>query len=373
MDHQHYPMIDRRLVASLASLVFGSALVACTPEPGLDFDHIGAHVGIVIEHDARDLCAGSVPHLDRYIERVFEFFEAPLPEELLIPVRVVESPSCPASACYNPPDRTVYIHDLDLSAYRTSGVLRHELSHAVIDRLWGQSKPFFEEGLAESFSRSPFRSRLTPEPVPVGEMFDQPPLGVDYTAAAYFVRFLIDTRGLERFKRLFQGARDRSGDEIRGLMATIYGESFEALQAEFLSGEPRCQYQLDTCDPQTAGRVGDLWYATVPASCDDPSFYGSVGDDDMMVATQYTLEVEVRGTYRLRTSYDWPPLGADLFRSEIVLERCGACDVQFVESFRGPGTDRTIELEAGIYSVEIVMPFETIVTVRLDREGDAMP
>ncbi|WP_434421548.1 hypothetical protein [Nannocystis pusilla] len=221
-------------------------VLACAPEPGASHDQ---HVEISLENDAREVCAGSVAHLDRYINRAFNFFGIAAPAPLGVPVLVVgtESPCADlysSSSCYVAGEETVYLADLDLEGRRTLGVVRHELSHAVIDRVWGQSAPFFNEGLAESLSQT--LDRATPPALaPVGAMLDRIPAEVDYTAAAYFVRFLIDTRGLERFKQVFQQSLGHSRAEIEALMASIYGESFQALEAEYLSGPARCQYQLE--------------------------------------------------------------------------------------------------------------------------------
>ncbi|MCY1057382.1 hypothetical protein [Nannocystis sp. SCPEA4] len=353
---------------AISFAVAGAWLCACSP--GAESRGYGSYVDFTTANDTRRLCSGSMPHLEHYIDRAFDFFGTETPEDLHIPL-LVGDPESPctelffSTSCYVAAEETIYLADLDLQGRRTHGIIRHELTHAVIDRMWGQSAPFFNEGLAESLSRTLVHSWSASEPLePVGDMLGSVPAEVEYTAAAYFTRFLIDTRGLAPFKKLFQAARGRSREEIEALMAEIYGESFAALEAEYLSGPARCQYQLDVCEPGSAESVGAGFHLTRAASCDDPDFYGSIGSDDLDIATQQTLAVAVSGTYRLRVDYDVPLLSADYPRSQVRLTRCGECDEQSVQMFHR--TDEELELEAGLYALEIVMPFDTVVSIDLE-------
>lgn len=376
MDHRRRRRCNTLPVpAGVLLLGLGAGVLACaSPHEEEDYDFVGEHIGLVIENDDRELCAGNVWHLDRYVERAFEFFDVTaVPENSLIAVHVVVDAPCPSTACYRPDEHTVFVEDIDWDGARPGQVLRHELAHAVIDSTWGQSAAFFNEGLAESFSRTITRSFLGPPPAPeaVGAMLGSPSLEIDYTAAAYFTRFLIDTRGLARFKQLFLGARGLTGAEIQDLMALVYGESFEAIETEYLSGEPRCQYQLDLCDPMIAESVTYAWYASVPASCSDPYFYGSRGTEDLTIGSQQTIRIEESGTFRLMSYFDWPPLSPELLSdARILLHRCGDCDQQFVEPFFD-NYMQDLELEAGLYTFEILMPFETVVTLEVQRLPDA--
>lgn len=184
----------------------------------------------------------------------------------MVPVHVVSESTCRHSACYRPGDKAVFIDVLDESGARASGVLRHELSHAVIDHRWGQSVAFFEEGLAEALSRTADWPQAPVEIAPVGDLLDRDPGSLDYTAAARFVRFLIDTRGLARFKQMFHAASEHTQDAVRATFVTVYGEDFDGLEVEFLSGAPCCTFQVDICDTGHVERVGGSWSLTFAAS-----------------------------------------------------------------------------------------------------------
>ena len=335
----------------LTALAVSVVLVACEREP----EPVGEHVEFIFENTSRRLCAGSVPHMNHYVERVFEFFEESVPDDFSVPVRVVQMTPCGEhEGCYRPSEEAIYIEALDKALDRTGGVLRHELSHAVIDRVWGESVPFFEEGLAESLSRTYAWSLGSSEAAPVSGMLDGESGGLDYVAAARFVRFLIDTRGISRFKQMFQAASDRTQDSIRMTFMDVYGEDFETLEAEYLSGAPRCTFQVDICDEEKAERVGSSWSLTFAASCDDPDFYGSIGKEDQTIATQRTVLVESAGSYHLSSS------------SPVLLARCGDCDQQFTPTLLLGDTD--IELEEGLYTLEFTLTKDAVVTFALVSE-----
>lgn len=339
----------RSRIQMLPVLAVGVALAACTVAP----DPSGGHVEFVFENESRQLCAGSVAHLNSYVERVFEFFEEPVPEAFVVPVYVVNDSTCRHGACYRPGDKEVFTESLDDLGARTSGVLRHELSHAVIDVVWGRSVPFFGEGLAEALSPTSDWSLVAMEVAPVGDMLDSGTDSLDYIAAARFVRFLIDTRGLARFERMFQAASERTQGAIRATFMEIYGEDFDAVEAEFLSGAPRCMFQVDICDVEHAESVGPAWSLAFAASCDDPDFYGSIGSDDESIATQRTIFVESAGAYHLSAS------------SPVLLARCGDCEVQSIPTLV---YERDIELQEGHYTLEFTMTKDTVVTLELLSE-----
>jgi hypothetical protein len=201
-------------------------------------------------------------------------------------------------------------------------------------------------------------------PGPVGAMLDRPALEVDYTLAAYFTRFLVDTRGLDRFGRLFRSAGGRTRAEIEALFEAVYGETFAAIEAEFLADGPRCQYQFDVCDPVGAVRVDPGLRMALPLSCEDPDVYGSRIGEDVRVATQRALAIPDTGVYRVRVdTAAWSRTGNNLVDS-LRLVRCGACDQQVVYDL-GLTNNLELELPAGLYTFEVDLPYEAVVTLDL--------
>lgn len=331
--------------------VFAASLLACdtgqTVEPDLD----GEHIEFVFEKADRALCEGSIFELDRFIERVFGFLDTAVPPDYHALVQVVDDAPCPQDACYRQ-GGGVYIEGLDDAGVRPAETLRHELVHAVAQEAWGATLPFFAEGLAVALSQGGTMVPANLGPVAVHDMLDDTADDLDYPAAGLFVQFLIDTRGLDRFKQVYIGAQTASIEAVQGVIEEVYGESFADIEAEYLSGAPRCLFQLDVCDLDVAEKVGSAWARSFTVSCDDPDVYGSVGADDTNMAVRRTIEIESAGTYRLTT-------GAHLF-----LSRCGDCDVQFRREFRY-STDIDIELDAGFYALEFVETQDTVVEVAL--------
>ncbi|MCY0992919.1 hypothetical protein OV203_37610 [Nannocystis sp. ILAH1] len=342
--------------------------VACESETNSS----AGHVELLFQQEGQELCAGSVAHLDRFVERAFEFFDVPVLDDFRVLIRIVANPPCPGSACYRPAEKAVYIKD-GAGGGRPAAVLRHELGHAVIDRLWGRSVPFFEEGLAEALSRTPSLLEVPEPTVPVAGMLDGGPAEVDYTAAARFVRFLVDTRGLSKFEQLFRAGEVRSMDEILGHIHSIYGETFASLEAEYLSGSPRCQYQLDICDPMAAETVEGSWSVSLAASCRDPDFYGSDAGDAALFAAQRTVEIVDGGVYRLRIELELVlSPGGQPTVSQMILTRCGGCDVQFVKFFRG--ADVEVVLEPGLYTFELLPAGDSVMKLELEVvHGSGVP
>ena len=341
-------------IVTACALLAMTTSAACESAPGPDI--VDGYLEFEIENQTRHLCAGSLPHLNSHIERVFGFLDTVPPSDFRVRVRVVDEPPCDAGACYRHDQRAIYIKRLDAIGHRTGGVLRHETSHAVIHQVWGGSAPFFAEGLAESLTRTLIYTNSADEPAPVGDTLDGPAKQVDYVEAARFTRFLIDTRGLDAYKELFTGADGRSGAEIRELFAEVYGEDFAALEAEYLSGPPRCPYQLDLCDAQSVERVDDVWSVEFTASCDDPEFYGSVSSEDLNLGTQRSIDIVTAGRYRMRSS------------APVVVIRCGGCDVQDDNPVRFPVLDLQIDLDAGLHTLEFMITEEAVVTFELARE-----
>lgn len=348
-------MLRERLLLLLLS-------AACTSSP--EHDPLGNYVDIQIKSTSREICAGTVAYLDPYIERTFDFLGAKMPEGFIVPVWVVNDPPCAGgSACYVPSEQAVYLRSLDRSDGRASGVVRHELTHAVIDQVWGRSIPFLEEGLAETLGR-------TVDPLPgagvlaVKDMLDGSADEVDYVAAARFTRFLIDTRGLDRFKRLFQDKTEASQEAVLGRFATVYGEDFERIEAEYLSAGIPCEYQIDLCNPTEAQQVDSSWSASLAASCDDPDFYGTAGENYVLMATQRTIEILVAGKYELRapTQVVISSEGAPL-RSRIAMTRCGACEAHLVYL----PDNAVLDLDAGLYAFEFMPAGDSVLELSLER------
>jgi len=334
-----------------ATLALFVALLACDADHKPQPDAEGEFIDFIFDSTARSLCAGTITELDRFTERVFDFLGTPIPPGYHALIEVVEDAPCPFGACYYQDDR-IYIDDLDAVGIRPTESLRHELVHAVAGQAWGPTVPFFAEGLAVALSQGGTMVPKIGMPVAVRDMLDDKATDLDYPAAGLFTRFLIDSRGLERFKQVYVGSQTRSLTAIESVLEDVYGESLSQIEADFLSGAQRCLFQLDVCDLERAEEIGSNWESRFAASCDDPDLYGSKGPEDTQMARQQTVAVAVAGTYRLTTD------------THLYLSRCGGCDVQFRREFL-TATDVELMLEPGFYTFEFVADQESVVHAEL--------
>ncbi len=202
-------------------------------------------------------------------------------------------------------------------------------------------------------------------------MLDGTPPEIDYLTAGRFVHFLIETRGISQFIQLYQFNKTRSQATIRASFSTIYGESYESIEEEYLSGDRRCGFSLGFCDPDEAETVQSSWSVSLATSCLDPDFYGAVGEAGTITATQRVLKLTQTGQYRLRIAFTEQFLESDGSHgvSQVTLLRCGGCDEQrllylYTGEYYGV-------LESGLYTVIIAPAGESTVTLDIQLIDDA--
>lgn len=337
-------------------------LGGCAPESPAP---TGRHVDVHVQDEKMVLCAGTVEHLDRFVEQVFVFLDEPVPDDFVVPIELFSAQHpCDATGCFL--DGKIWARLLETAPWDTPGrLLRHEVVHAVQARAWGNSVPFFNEGLAQSLS-SLTRSR--PGSTAIGDMLDKPAEALDYDEAGRFVRFLVDTRGILRFCELVRGAAGKDAAGLRAWIGDVYAEDFAGIEAEFLSGDPRCHDQLYLCDAADAEQIVDAWSMDLFASCDSPEFYGVSSAQAGLFATRRSLEITQGGRYRVTRTLDVDPTDPRANAARVTWVRCGTCDQVDVED-RLPG-ESELQLTPGVYALEVIMPLEGAVTVELVRLGD---
>ena len=339
-----------------------SSLAACAD--GSDSGPSGEHVEFFLEGRDHEICAGTIAQLDRYVERVAEFLGMSLPPEFRVPIHTGRHRRC-KSACYVPEEDAIYLAGLDTTGrVIPDGVIRHELAHAVFERLLGHGSPFFNEGLAESLTKI---ARTAPRPgQPVGDMLDRPAVDVDYAEAAHFVRFLIDTRGIERFIRLYRAVKEGdSRSRVVARFADVYGEDFSKIEKEYVAGAPRCGYQLDVCDALEVEPAGSEWSVALAASCLDPEFFGADGG---AFGTEMSIRFEFSGRYRFRMTplSISDPSGRPVM-SVVRMIRCGDCTQQFTFDFFSDEVE--FELQAGLYTFVFLPAGDSVMRFEVEYVG----
>lgn len=158
---------------------------------------------------------------------------------------------------------------------------------------------------------------------------------------------------------------------MRASFATVYGESFADIEAEYLAGSRRCWYQLDTCDPLAAEPVGERWSVALAVDCLAPGVHGS-STDGATLRTQRSIELASAGRYRVRTSRPRhsDPEGRPRL-SKLLLVRCGDCDEQRIHDFREYEAELEREFAAGLYTFTFLSQDASVVTIDLERVDEA--
>jgi hypothetical protein len=340
-----------------------AATSGCAPDLP-ELQGFGRYVAFATDNPMRP-CAGVLPRMDRFVERTYELFDRTPFQE---PIAVYHMPTawepgfpCPAgeeglfmAGCADAGERAVFVDSFS--------VLEHELVHVIMVDIGSWHDPLFEEGTAEALGRrNPF---LPPIDDRVEAMVGWPPAAVDYVAAGYFVRSLIDRHGPSTFLEFYQAGRyGMSREDTRAKFEQHFGETVEEAAARYRAREHQCYFELAVCDDEPiVPWQGDEWHYHRVPSCDDEDVWGfeptEYADEGWQFGSgSFTvgLEIPEDGHYEIT-----PTVGA-------VLRRCGPTCEDLEELELRSYTWQRPHLRAGRYTLELRPIFtaaDTDVTIR---------
>jgi hypothetical protein len=131
------------------------------------------------------------------------------------------------------------------------GLVVHEHTHSLFDRLWGETVSFLTEGLAmyaQAQATDPMlchrRTRELREngvSVPLETLLEHdigtPGKATDfgYPAAGSFIEFLLQQGGMSKFEELYREAQPGRDPDLGELLLKIYGASPSDLEAAWIS------------------------------------------------------------------------------------------------------------------------------------------
>lgn len=315
-----------------------------------------------VEADAElEMCAGTLEHMDRFVERFAAEVGIVLPGEpwihynWLTPTRMIDEGRCSgAFACAGL--ATVWAPAIPVD---------HELVHAAIAHV-SLPHSFFIEGLAEAFSLERIGTSATYWTPPLRDDRDEeeeeeaaPPdvvsvlratrsqlEGRHYALAGSFTRYLIDRFGMKRMFELYQ--RSVWGESVRMTetkFEAVFGAPLSAVSADFVVAHADCDeldYPLKTleCEAPELEWDGARWAGYVPLDCADPQAIGRVGNFEI----HRTLTVPADATYRVAVRSS----GAS-----IVIGSCGGCERQATASAGLFSSEQIASLPAGRYYVRL--------------------
>jgi hypothetical protein len=320
----------------------------------------GRYVEIATDRD-EPVCAGTVAHIDRFIEGAFEVLGETPPDRIFVRSEWPAHHDGSASARIDG-DRVVTRSPLL--------VHEHELMHAVHLEAWPRSASFMHEGLAvliephrrfqsikmEDLSRAAFDEILGARRLEVGR----------YPAAWFIVSQIVYDHGIEGLRELWHRVPwDSSTQQVRDAYFELFDRPIDALVEPWIYEGPNgpspigrmtCSYTVCAGEPHAWDE--DRWLAEGPAGCEDDPH--AVGSDAQM----YDLDVgSVWRDYLLeRTTLIEPPRLSGPVTAMVI--PCG-----FRCPYDGPvyvGPDQLSTDWGGLLRVEVRTPLEAL---PIDRPG----
>ncbi len=344
------PANTRSFLASLTTL----AITSCAePLPAIRYRTEQAVIGTSFEHS---ICPSDLQWLDDHIERVEDLLGAASDEPLEIYVYDGFPPQCTLDGCYTSDG---YIaanwHALD-----------HEVVHAIVDR-FADPPAFWNEGIAEALAERG-TSRGWRQSV-VDNVSANTSTEVDYATAGHFVRWLVETRGIESVREVLE----------RASVELVLGEMLVDLQAQYEAEAPYTYPPIsDACDYLELPLVEDaFWYERTPISCETEGtsrfegFWVSAVRAVDLEAGRYVLEVGGGEGARIVGCQDraWPERPPEMVNGDVP----NAVEHSQTEWGRLFESGRTHELALTDGRYKIVLPTwedEETVEISLRRAGD---
>ena len=238
----------------------------------------------VESHQEGRLCEGDRRKIDERIEFVAETLGTNPPDA----VQIALFPSAPVPGCNSP--FGCYSRGV---ARATSQSLDHEIVHAVAAPL-GETRKLWGEGLAEALSGRFLRRTWDAETTVVTEWGETTSAELDYTLAGHFAKWIIETRGVEAYLRLY------AGEDVE----SVLGLSLDDVGAEYISDAP-WGYSSDACLEPAAAVVLEEHTEDFEIDCDVDGMRHLVGGYPDSVALSKNLQVEGPGTYAVTLSRGW--------------------------------------------------------------------
>ncbi|MCX4243074.1 hypothetical protein [Paraliomyxa miuraensis] len=298
-----------------------------------------------VAHDV-ELCAGTLPYMDRYLALAGAAMDLPIGRTTY--VLYPEGGS-------NPCDFDAYACEVEGTIYTRRAPHEHELIHAVR----GETRfRFFEEGAAQAFGGD---DEVNPDRlVALGTLRDGIEASADgplpdpwYPRAGHFFSYLHRYHGPDVTSALREAAPiDATADEAIAALEAATAMRFDELVTDYESTERFCdrarlyRYPLFPCDAPEALRPrcdGDVAIPVeVSLGCDAAT---ALGPRDGKVFGYVAIDIPADGRYRITAA---PSEG---YRGSVEFKQCAlGCQSHFVGAPYHE-LDHDLHLRAGRYSL----------------------
>jgi hypothetical protein len=359
------------------TLFLVAACARCTPDASQADPYSvieeGEHVVILSDDEDRELCAGSMAHMDEFVARLAtEFGVAPPRDEERILFHWVTPEAvdevCDGSVLGCAPGETIYSQNAPLD---------HELVHALAAP-FGLPRPLFAEGLAvvyEDIGRRPLSDYFVGGPKDVLALVELGQIEFSeasnsYRLAGSFTAFLIDRFGLDDYLQVYSSIdRNASKESIDQVFRDVFGVSLEQSIADFGAlpsylgtgcRQPGFGAKLMECSAPELSWNGESLAFEQTLSCEQD---GAIGPFDDKVQMHHTITIPTRGVYELRmygdeqAAEEMPDFTlVNQAVTGVSLHHCGGCDTAAWMATWYGSTPRQAELLAGVYSLRLHGP-----------------
>ena len=264
------------------ALLLLGLLVGCRdlPEPSYETEHL-----LIGTNFDTPLCRGN---LDRY-ERIVTTAEATLGTQVDGPIELylwdgffgTVPDWCPddLSGCY----RGGKVYSSLFSA-------EHELVHPVVDS-FAAPRPFWSEGVAEALQteRTKFHASAPSDSIDAKDSD-----GVNYMTAGHFSRWVLETRGLDKYRELL-----RAKGDAREAFESTYGLLFEDAEQQYIAEAPDSYGAFISCEELPLESTNETsWSEMIDLACSEVDVFS---DFQGLYAMRIFTVVE-RGDYSIATT-----------------------------------------------------------------------
>lgn len=272
----------RNVLLAALTTAASTVLGGCADQDSLPpFEYESSRARIAVTRDELAPCRADLELIDRQVAFVEERMGLSPREQIDVFIMHIDELPCGDGiwGCYTTDDRV----------FSPWFALEHELAHAVMRDVPFPST-FWLEGNAELLA-GVNGTRRDPAVVLTSDWFDTNELA-NYVEATHFQRYLVETRGWERYADLVHGGFD---------IEAVYGVTPDEIAAEYEAEAPAGYPPLDACRDPELEQVGDgLWEAEATFSCAEASQLEGFGfSNDVGAAVHRTVWLS-EGTYEVR-------------------------------------------------------------------------
>jgi len=224
----------KTLVAATAVLV-GAVLAGCQELPEVEYETDRLEVATYFD---APLCRGTLDSFDEHVDRIEDmlgigYASQPIRVYWLSQAEIEDRCGADRGGCFYPATRVVFTRGQSL---------RHELVHAVLDSE-GESY-FVEEGMAEMLSGVGVYFDVSDASVSPAKHLSLSRSeyrrgGLDYDAAAHFIRWVYETAGPSAMLRLADEIEARStAAEIENTLEAVVGDPMQTIEDDYRTSAP---------------------------------------------------------------------------------------------------------------------------------------